>query len=283
MRETLLMNHPTRVMQNHRFMDQGHTFLSIALFCTHTKTMIIMDDDGFLSCVGEESPLREVFVALSKSVSEIAQAIRTTSTDTVGSSNKFGDKQLVADLMAESIIHSQLQQCRHVSVISSEENPEETVLSNDPKAVFSVAFDPLDGSSIIGSNFAVGSIFGIWKHRGFIGQSGQTMVGAAYAVYGPRTIMVCAFQTPIGEMRVDEYTLFDHSNEWNITKKNIRLEERKKLFAPANLRASKENKEYASLVQTWMEEQYTLRYTGGMVPDIHNIITKVWLFSIHPC
>jgi fructose-1,6-bisphosphatase len=27
---------------------------------------------------------------------------------------------------------------------------------------FSVGFDPLDGSSIIDSNFSVGSIFGIW-------------------------------------------------------------------------------------------------------------------------
>ena len=240
-----------------------------------------MDKEGFLSCIGEESPLRAVFISLSESVREIAQTIRTTSTDTVGSSNMFGDKQLVADLMAESVIRSQLQQCRHVSVISSEENPEETILSHDPEAVFSVAFDPLDGSSIIGSNFAVGSIFGIWKHRGFVGQSGHGMVCAAYAVYGPRTIMVCAYQTSTGEMRVDEYTLFDHSNEWKLTKGSITLEERKKLFAPANLRASKENTEYASLMQTWMNEQYTLRYTGGMVPDIHNIITKVWILYVH--
>ena len=27
-----------------------------------------------------------------------------------------------------------------------------------------VTFDPLDGSSIIGTNFSVGSIFGIWPN-----------------------------------------------------------------------------------------------------------------------
>jgi len=242
--------------------------------------------EGFISCLSgkvEESSLRAVFVSLSQSISDIALAIRTTSTDTVGSSNSFGDTQLVADLMAESVIRRQLQQCQYVGVISSEENPEETVLSNAPEAVYSVAFDPLDGSSIIGSNFAVGSIFGIWKHRGFVGQNGRTMVGAAYAVYGPRTVMVCGYETSKGVTRVDEYTLFGDSNEWKLTKENIRLEERKKLFAPANLRASKENREYTLLMNRWMEEQYTLRYTGGMVPDIHNIITKVCSYNVHFC
>lgn len=235
-----------------------------------------MEEGGILSCLGTESHLRSVFVALSQSISEISRRIRTTSTERVGSSNAFGDRQLVADLMAESIIRGRLQECPYVGVVSSEENPEETVVSNDPEAVFSVAFDPLDGSSIIESNFSVGSIFGIWNHRGFLGQTGRDMVGAAYAVYGPRTVMVCAYQTPVGDLRVDEYTLFNSaSDDWRLTKAGIRLEERKKLFAPANVRATKDNEEYAKMMRIWMEEQYTLRYTGGMVPDIHNIITKV--------
>lgn len=231
------------------------------------------NNEAIMGCLGE-TPLRDVFVALSKSIRDISMSIRTASTDAVGTSNVFGDTQLVADLMAESIIRGRLKECRYVGVVSSEEDPVETVVSEAPEALFSVAFDPLDGSSIIGSNFAVGSIFGIWKHRGFLGQSGRGMVGAAYAVYGPRTIMVCASQTSTGAMTVDEYVLYDHST-WKIHKRGIRLEERKKLFAPANLRASKENREYALLMQAWMEQQYTLRYTGGMVPDIHNIITKV--------
>jgi fructose-1,6-bisphosphatase len=30
---------------------------------------------------------------------------------------------------------------------------------------FSVVFDPLDGSSIVNTNFTVGTIFGVWLRR----------------------------------------------------------------------------------------------------------------------
>ena len=216
--------------------------------------------------------------------------MRTVSSGETGTQNEFGDKQLVADLMAEGIIRDRMKGCKYVGVISSEEDPVETVLfppqstqltQEQEKCVYSVAFDPLDGSSIIGSNFAVGSIFGIWNGRGFLGKSGKEMAGAAYAVYGPRTVLVCAFPVHNGGdngRTVHEFTLFqskDGHSQWILSKADMRLSEEKKLFAPANLRASKENEEYSNLMMYWMNSQYTLRYTGGMVPDIHNIVTKV--------
>ena len=48
-----------------------------------------------------------------------------------------------------------------VHTASSEETPEEVDLKGEGEG-FSVGFDPLDGSSIIDTNFSVGSIFGIW-------------------------------------------------------------------------------------------------------------------------
>ena len=57
-----------------------------------------------------------------------------------------------------------------------------------------VAFDPLDGSSIVGANFAVGSIFGVWPGGHLVGRKGSDQVAAMYAVYGPRTILVVAWQ-----------------------------------------------------------------------------------------
>ena len=55
-----------------------------------------------------------------------------------------------------------------------------------------MAFDPLDGSSIAPANFAIGSIFGIWPGCSLIGRTGKEQVAAAYAVYGPRTIIILA-------------------------------------------------------------------------------------------
>lgn len=47
-----------------------------------------------------------------------------------------------------------------------------------------------------------------------------------------------------------------------------------KIFSPGNLRATFDNAEYQKLVQHYVQEQYTLRYTGGMVPDVFQIIVK---------
>ena len=117
------------------------------------------------------------------------------------------------------------------------------------------------------------SIFGIWKGKGFIGKSGKDMMGAAYAVYGPRTVLVVAYEDTNGVRHVLELCL-DEDKSWKVSQKDLKIAESKKLFAPANLRASKDNKGYAAMMQYWMQEQYTLRYTGGMVPDIHNLIIK---------
>jgi hypothetical protein len=65
-----------------------------------------------------------------------------------------------------------------------------------------VAFDPLDGSSIVGANFSVGSIFGIWPGTGLVGRTGRQQAAAAYAVYGPRTLLVWA-RPEAGELQVD--------------------------------------------------------------------------------
>jgi sedoheptulose-bisphosphatase len=57
---------------------------------------------------------------------------------------------------------------------------------------YSVAFDPLDGSSVIDTNFAVGTIFGIWPGSKLTGVSGRDLKVAGIAVYGPRTTLTLA-------------------------------------------------------------------------------------------
>lgn len=76
---------------------------------------------------------------------------------------------------------------------SSEERPYLTKLNE--KGKFVVTFDPLDGSSIIDSNLAIGTIAGIWtKPEGTDDLTGLTarssMVGAALSCYGSRTNIV---------------------------------------------------------------------------------------------
>ena len=68
--------------------------------------------------------------------------------------NDFGDEQLAIDVLADKVIFDNLTASRVVATASSEEVPVEKAIN--PNGKFSVAFDPLDGSSIIDTNFSVG-------------------------------------------------------------------------------------------------------------------------------
>jgi len=221
--------------------------------------------------------VRDVFRCIGDGVAEIVRSGAIGASDAataLESENRFGDVQLQADVAAEGAIRKALSECSHVGIVSSEETPTSVVLRDGGE--YGVAFDPLDGSSIIKSNFSVGSIFGIFRlkdggaKRTFAGLGGADMVGAAYAVFGPRTVLVVGYEADAPGV-VEEYVLT--SRGWEFQAK-LSLGDSKKLMAPANLRASAENEAYRLLVSKWMTDGYTLRYTGGMVPDIHNLMCK---------
>jgi sedoheptulose-bisphosphatase len=71
---------------------------------------------------------------------------------------------------------------------------------------FSVAFDPLDGSSIVDTNFTVGTIFGVWPGDKLTGVTGGDQVAAAMGIYGPRTTYIVALKDCPG---THEFLLLD--------------------------------------------------------------------------
>ncbi|KAI3438745.1 hypothetical protein D9Q98_001164 [Chlorella vulgaris] len=225
-----------------------------------------------------EPPLVNVLTAIAAAVAEVAHTLRTASCDETGTCNTLGDKQLEADMVADSSIFAALRGCGAVELASSEEKPTDHEMGGSG---YSVAFDPLDGSSIIGANWAVGSIFGVWPGRGFVGRSAREQVAAGYAVYGPKTLLVlarpvAAGQAPSGAERrhvVQEFVLLP-SGAWQLSRADVRIPQAKKCFASANLKATSDNNAYRQLVLHWMSERYTLRYSGGLVPDLHHILAK---------
>uniref|UniRef100_A0A7S3YR17 fructose-bisphosphatase n=1 Tax=Lotharella globosa TaxID=91324 RepID=A0A7S3YR17_9EUKA len=198
---------------------------------------------------------------------------RSAGTEKKGSQNVFGDEQLAIDLRADALLFKHLKDSGCVSVGSSEEKPQEIQLGG---CGYCVAFDPLDGSSIIGTNFAVGTIFGVWPGSCLVGanQTGRKQKAAGMAVYGPRTTITLAIDSIKGS---HEFMLMDDrtsaSGQWVYTRSFYEIKEGK-LFAPGNLRATNDNEGYKALVDYWVSNGYTLRYTGGMVPDVNQLLIR---------
>jgi len=201
-----------------------------------------------------------------------------------GTQNSSGDDQLKLDIECDKAVFAAIRTSEVYCIAASEETPVETNVAGSPVTtsqeddMFSVGFDPLDGSSIIDANFSVGSIYGIWPGKGVLHRTGREQVASAIAMYGPRTTLCIALpsnSTDLGEDVVFEVTLINRHTEWTLSRKSITIQQYGKTFAPGNLRATNDNEKYHSLVQHWIKERYTLRYSGGMVPDVYHILTKM--------
>lgn len=103
------------------------------------------------------------------------------------STNLFGDQQLHQDIKCDEIVEKHLKGNALVKAFASEERPHYQQIAEGEGYV--VTYDPLDGSSIIDTNFAIGSIFSIWKTdpNNLVGKTLGDQVNAVITVYGPRT------------------------------------------------------------------------------------------------
>jgi sedoheptulose-bisphosphatase len=224
--------------------------------------------------------LIKALVALGEASAHISELLTNYVSHTyAGTQNKSGDEQLHLDIDCDNAVFQAVRKAGVFSIAVSEETPVETVVSSNDEqpGFFSLGFDPLDGSSIIDANFSVGSIFGIWPGRGVLGRTGRDQVASAVTLYGPRTTLCIALPRASIDLNRDtvlEVTLTGEKSVWEVSRDLIEIKSSGKIFAPGNLRASNDNQKYNALIQHWISERYTLRYTGGMVPDVYHIFAK---------
>lgn len=221
-----------------------------------------------------ESGLPRLLSALIYSVQTIGENLRnaTYMHHEVGTTNTFGDSQLDVDVKTDALIFQNLQSTGLIAVASSEENPIDIECFGEG---FSVAFDPLDGSSIVDANFAVGSIVGIYPGRGFLGRTGREQVASMISQYGPRITIAIGLSSAVTVDGVAVAVEICFAPDgWFVTVPRITIAPSCKTFAPGNLRATSDNAAYKSLVDYWIAQKYTLRYSGGLVPDVYHILVK---------
>lgn len=252
-----------------------------ASFSKHLQTILPAES-------GRSSLCTSVIPALLDSIVSVAAALRVSHhVALAGGTNAFGDDQLNVDVTAENLIREALAGCPTVVTASSEEDPIEksvhaTPIDASAPEVYTVAFDPLDGSSIIAPNWTVGTIAGIWDGPTAIGSNPATaQIVSLLGVYGPRTTAVLALRVPGYQSVCIDLGYTEGANggpgSWDIINANVRLAEgpvKVRYFSPANLRACVEDELYNGLIKQYIAEKYTLRYAGGLVPDVIHQLVK---------
>jgi len=207
---------------------------------------------------------------------KITEALRVNLVTVADAQNSvFGDVQLGVDVLADDIMWEMAKSSKLVKEASSEEEPVMVETSKDGR--FTICWDPLDGSSIVDNNWAVGTIVGIWdKTTGMLGATGRDQVTSIVVLYGPRTtaLVVC-------DDGVYEFTC-GAGNKWFASRERIQIKEESKIFSPANLRACQEDKGYDELVKYWMESKYTCGTSAALSPTCTSSSRRRWESSPTP-
>jgi len=196
----------------------------------------------------------------------IINSIRTGDLGVAGTSNLYGEQQLALDVLADRILCKRLDHSRVVANMMSEEMDEIIPISPDCDDKYSVAFDPLDGSSLVDVNLAVGTIVSIFEGCDLL-QPGRNQVAAMYILYGPRTTLIYSVGKGVHEFGMNNLM------EYTLLQENITLEAKGKIYSPGGQR-NKYTPGTEAFVRHLEDRGVKLRYSGGFVPDINQVLLK---------
>ncbi|UCF30508.1 MAG: class 1 fructose-bisphosphatase [bacterium] len=205
-----------------------------------------------------------------------------------GDKNIQGEEVQKLDDFANEVFINILAKSGHFCVLASEEVPDVIPIPDGYiSGHYSIAIDPLDGSSNIDVNVNIGTIFSIHRRtsEGEKGcaddlmQAGRKQVAAGYVVYGSSTMLVMS--TGNG---VHGFTLDPSVGEFLESHPDIQIPSRGKTYS-----INEGNYPYWSGgVRHYIDHlkkkdkesgtPYGARYIGSMVADMHRTLLKGGIF-----
>ncbi|MCQ2730106.1 class 1 fructose-bisphosphatase [Helicobacter pylori] len=171
--------------------------------------------------------------------------------------NSSGDTPIKADLALDKFLEENFLSLENIKSVFSEEK--ETPVTKE-NGSYLIAYDPLDGSSVMEANFLVGTIIGVYEKD----YKAQNLVASLYVVFGHKIELMVALD------KVYRYAFYQNKFHFIET---IVLENKGKIIASGG-----NQKDFSSGLKKALEEffaeNYRLRYSGSMVADVHHVLVK---------
>ncbi len=229
----------------------------------YTKNIIDLRRHMWMAGVEEE--LRRLIWQIAVVGKYISAKIYEANRKLAGSKNIYGEDQLSLDQASDDIMKNQLQYSGFVREYASEEL-REIVKIGSGKEKYIVTADPLDGSSLVDTNLAIGTIIGIHKES-ILGRGKDSMVAALYITYGPLITMIYSAGKGAHEF------VLNREGEYVLAQENIKMKEKGSIISPGGLRCDW-IPAHQKFIEQLENDGYKLRYSGGFVPDINQVLIK---------
>lgn len=204
-----------------------------------------------------------------------------------GNQNVQGEDQKKLDVLANDLLLDALTENSHCAGVASEELDDATPAN--PEGSLLVLFDPLDGSSNIDINMAVGTIFSIlpYHNKGrssqnsdFL-QAGNQQLAAGYLLYGTSTMLALTIKDTVAMFSLDP-----DSNEFVLINDNVQIDTDTSEYAIN----SSNYRYWQAPMQQYIDEliagktgvrgrDFNTRWVAAMVGDVHRILCRGGLFT----
>ena len=238
---------------------------------------------------GELSGLLSELIVAAKTINaEVNMAGLADILGMSGKTNIQGEHVQKLDELANNTIKRRMARCGYICAMTSEEEADLIPVVEGYEGKYTLAFDPLDGSSNIDVNVSIGTIFSVHRRRspdngpgddGDLLQPGRDQVAAGYIIYGSSTMLV--FSTGEG---VHGFTLDPSVGEFYLSHPDIRIPERSKYYSinEGNSRYWEEPvRQYLDHLKEPDKASgrpYSARYIGSLVADFHRNLIAGGIF-----
>ena len=249
---------------------------------TTLDRFINTQQSNFPFAKGEFSQLLRDIAIASKIVNrEINRAGLANIAGSYGSQNNHGEEQQKLDIVANVRFIRALKLGGEVCAIASEED-EELIDTGNHNGKYVVAIDPLDGSSNIDVNVAVGTIFSIYRRKSPVGtapvqedilQKGTEQVAAGYILYGSSTMMVLT-----SGAGVDGFTYEPSLGEYYLSHPGMRMPQSGKIYSVNESSFAGFPPGVQEYINHCHQNNYSARYIGSFVADFHRNLLKGGIF-----
>ena len=232
-------------------------------------------------------------IAKAVAYGELAGVMGNHDADAGGSVNVQGETQKKLDVLSNDVFLRRTEWSGNLAGIASEEmDLPYQIPAKYPRGHYMIVFDPLDGSSNIDVNVAVGSIFSVLRAPQDVIDSGRDVVdadffqpgtkqmAAGYAIYGPTTLLVLT----VGD-GVNGFTLDPNLGEFMLTHPKMHIPEDTQEFAinASNARF------WEAPVKRYVDEclagktgvrgkDFNMRWIASMVAEAHRILMRGGVF-----
>jgi fructose-1,6-bisphosphatase I len=248
---------------------------------TTLDRFIMRHQAHFPFATGELSQLLRDVALASKIVNrEINRAGLINISGYVGTQNIQGEEQQKLDVVANVRFTRALTNGGETCAIISEE--EDHIIQTNPNGKYIVAMDPLDGSSNIDVNVAVGTIFSVYRRKSPIGgevtmedclQPGSRQIAAGYILYGSSTMLV--YTTGHG---VNGFTYEPSLGEYYLSHPNMKTPEDGTIYSCNEGGLLHFPEPIKAYLNECRERNFSSRYIGSFVADFHRNLSKGGIF-----